>query len=280
MTRDGMRAMTRGDAHAPKRPPGAPRAGQRFRRRWRRVVSAAMLVCTVVACAVAAGCSGRVRVQGSPWGDGEIEVEVRRGTPASGTRVCGTLIHDGRTYELHCDGQGRIILARDVVTGRWYRVIMDPLPMLPDDLPQFMHDGIHYALPPAPPRLVLEVPDGAPTDVLAEWGGSVAPDGAVIAGGAWSYDRGADVLDLSLCLDWSVPLPDPGTFDLSFELIVLPDPVLGLMLHRVVGPRAEVIRYGDALGVSVVDLTVDGYGPVPGGLIELLARITMPPDPS
>ncbi|MBX3372879.1 MAG: hypothetical protein KF817_03530 [Phycisphaeraceae bacterium] len=239
----------------------------------------AVLAMSALAMVIAGvGCSGRVSIAG-PGFRGDVTF---RESPAQATAPvtrCGEGTYDGRPIELYCDAHGRLVFIKDLTTGRWYRV-SSPEPMLPPDVPHFTFHGMAYILPPEPAETTLSLPDGSNEEILEQWGGAIHRDGSVRAGGAWQYDRGLDQLDLSICLDGTTWLPEPDAFPLAYELIVLPDADLPLMLHRVVGSRADVLAYMDAIGVEHCELDVDGYGPVPAAMLQLLQTLWRPPQPS
>lgn len=251
------------------------------RRSWTRALArGAVLTMSVLAMVIAAvGCSGTLRFNGRGM-QGEVTI-TRDSSPTHTVAVtrCGEGIYDGRPIELYCDAYGRLVMIKDLTTGRWYRV-SGPHPMLPPDVPHFTFDGLAYTLPPEPAEPILSLPDASNEEILEEWGGAIQPDGSIRAAGTWQYDRGLDRLDLAICLDGTTPLPEPDAFPLAYELIVLLDRDLPLMLHRVVGDRSVVLAYVTEMGVSTVEVDVDGSGPVPGGLIELLRRLWTPPGAS
>lgn len=236
-----------------------------------------LAICAMAMVVAAVGCSGRVQVG---FERDRITLDYIPHGPGQGPRLqyCGTTVYNGRQVELYCDGQGRLILVRDIASGRWYRVI-GPQPMLPPDVPHFTFNGMAYTLPPEPAGIILSVPDRSNLEILEQWGGSVQQDGTVRAGGTWQYDRALDRLDLSLCLDGTTWLPEPDAFPLAYELIVLPDADLPLMLHRVVGTRAEVLAYVAVMRAGDFELDVDGYGPVPAAMIQFLQTLWHPPQP-
>jgi len=236
--------------------------------RMRRVQCALLLMtAAMVSAAGMVGCagSGRFEINIGGIGTGVFQWETARNPGPSRGTFCGNVLHDGRMYNVYCDANGQPIYAQDQQSGRWFRLTpMSEAPLLPPHFPGMMINGVEYVLPPDPEVLELSAPsDLSAAEIAGQWGTTVGRDGTVFGAAAWSYDRSADVLDVTISADWSVGLPNPWQFQLGYELLVVSDDTGGVLLHRVVGARAEVAAYMEAMGASLTELDIDGVGSVP-----------------
>jgi len=238
--------------------------------RMRRVQCALLLMTALVgSAAVMTGCKGSGSLQAStPIGRVVWEYEIIDQPGPDRGKECGSMVHNGREYRLYCDAHGRVIYAQDKVSGRWFRIIMqDDAAWLPSDHPAFEHDGTAYVFPPEPAELRLEAMENVSVlALMEEWGASVDHGGRATGGAQWSYDRATDVLDVTICIDWSIGLPNPWDFDLGYELYVVHDGAIGAMVHRAIGSRTEVLTYLESAGISLTKLEIDGFGVVPPGM--------------